>query len=196
MIRHLIRKLDLLAAFAMAAIVGRYLSPDVFKDATGELITFFGIQAAVILPAMIFTASILRPDGLTLSEADRYHRALRGQMIFWIVLLALDFLSVISLIVGKLSGWSIVIYLPRSWGIFDASWIFTAIFAFLASLAVLRIIPFVRGVLSLLDLNSELTKNAIKQRNKRALQEEGRAAAAAPFKKPEGYGKTVTRPEV
>lgn len=189
------RAWDLLIAGAAAAAAGLWLPGSIAKEITAELITFFGIQSAVILPAMIFTAGILRPGGLSLPEAKRYRAALRQQMTFWAVLLALDFLTVCLLIIGKASTWSLSIpaVQPITSSTYDISWLLIALTAFLGVLAILRTIPFVQGVLSLHELNSDLTEKAIKSQNQTELEKLDKRGEADQFKTPTGFGKVVKR---
>lgn len=185
------RKWDLVGAVAVAA-AGAYLLPhDAVKDVTTELIAFFSIQSAVILPAMIFTAGILKPDGLELEEAQRYHKALKNQMLFWVVLLSLDFIAVVSLIAGKALGWELEVNLPSLTAPLDLGWIMPSLLYFSGSLAIFRTIPFVGGVLSLLDLNSDMTQKAIRRRNRREADERKEKADARPMELPKGYGATI-----
>lgn len=191
MLRRGLRFWDLAVAGAISACAGIWLPDVALTNVTAELITFFGIQSAVVLPAMIFTAGVLRPDGLTLPEARAYQEALKRQMLFWIVLLALDFLTVAALIFGKATGWAISfppVYGPER---IDLSWLLAAFTAFVGSLAVLRTIPFIRGVLSLQSLNGRLTEAAIAMRDKETLAEFNRNADVRPFKTPDGFGKVV-----
>lgn len=158
------------------------------KEITTELIAFFSIQSAVILPAMIFTAGILKPDGLEIEDANRYHKALKAQMLFWVALLGLDFVAVVALIAGKALGWSLLVPMPSPYLPIDLGWFLPALLYFSGSLAVFRTIPFVKGVLSLLDLNSEMTTKAIGRRNRRENVEFKSMADPAPMDLPEGYG--------
>jgi hypothetical protein len=193
MLRRTGRAWDVLSAAVLAIGAGVWLSRSALTSVTTDLIAFFGIQAAVVLPAMIFTAGILRPEGLSLAEAKRYQSALRTQMKFWIVLLALDFLTVGSLIFGKAGGWRIAGTLPWvEWPV-DLSRPFIAITVFVGALAILRTIPFVKGVLSLQSLNGELTEKAIKAKNRVLIAEQDQIAKETPFKPPEGYGRVVRR---
>jgi hypothetical protein len=96
---------DVVVAVAAAITAALWLPPITLKELTTELIAFFTIQSAIILPAMIFTAGVLRGDGLTLSEVDRYHSALRRQMHFWTTLLFLDLLAAGVVIIGKAADW-------------------------------------------------------------------------------------------
>src|SRR3984957_4293355 len=99
------RSWDLAFAVAAAVAAAQWLPASVMRGLTTELIAFFTIQSAVILPAMIFTAGILRGDGLTLTEIDRYQYALRRQMFFWTTLLFLDLFATAIVIVGKAANW-------------------------------------------------------------------------------------------
>ncbi|MGO9399722.1 MAG: hypothetical protein ACLP19_18035 [Xanthobacteraceae bacterium] len=177
---------DFAFAVVAAAAAALWLPSSVIRDLTTELIAFFTIQSAVILPAMIFTAGILRGEGLTLLEIDRYQAALRRQMYFWTTLLFLDLLATASVILGKAANWTWNITVWHHTGDFGRALV--ALTVFMTSWAVLRMIPFVAGVMSLLNLNGELAKKAIQARNA-----EKKAPELSPttFKPPEGYGKIV-----
>lgn len=185
------RKWDFFCAAATAAVLVYFLPNDAVKDVTTELIAFFSIQSAVILPAMIFTAGILKPDGLEIEEAERYHKALKGQMLFWVVLLSLDFVAVTSLILGKALGWQLVLTVKVLEVSVDLGFALTGLLYFSGSLAIFRTIPFVRGVLSLLDVNSDMTLKAIKRRNRREMDEYKAKADTSPMLLPKGYGEIV-----
>jgi hypothetical protein len=192
--RTFFHKWDFFSA-ALLAVVGAYSLPhNAMKDITTELIAFFSIQSAVILPAMIFTAGILKPDGLELEDATRYHKALKAQMLFWVALLSLDFVAVVALIVGKALNWILVLPMPANFKPFDLGWLLPAFLYFSGSLAIFRTIPFVRGVLSLLDVNSDMTLKAITRRNRIENAERKAQADPKPMALPEGYGKVV-KPE-
>ncbi|MEN3167759.1 hypothetical protein [Gluconobacter sp. OJB] len=177
---------------ALAVIGGIYLKNDAVKDITGELITFFSIQSAVILPAMIFSAGILKPDGLELEDADRYHRALKMQMVFWVVLLALDFIAVVALIAGKALAWKLVLPIFGTNRHVDLGWIFPTVLYFSGSLTIFRTVPFVQGILSLLDLTSEMTQKAIKRRNKMEITERTTQKTSGKMVLPPGYGDIIS----
>lgn len=193
--RWLLQKWDFFTAALLAAVGAYYLPHSAMKAITTELIAFFSIQSAVILPAMIFTAGILKPDGLELEDARRYHKALKAQMLFWVALLSLDFVAIVALIGGKALDWDLILPMPSQLRPIDLGWLLPAILYFSGSLAIFRTIPFVRGVLSLLDVNSDMTSKAIARRNK--LENAEKKAKAEPRQNmalPEGYGKVV-KPE-
>jgi hypothetical protein len=62
---------------------------------------------------------------------------------------------------------------------------------FFGALAVLRMVPFVRGVVSLLELNGWLAKKSVQAREQRGEVEERHVASDAPFEPPAGYGKIL-----
>lgn len=188
----LLQKWDFFSAILLAVVGGCLLPHDAVKDITTELIAFFSIQSAVILPAMIFTAGILKPDGLELEEAKRYHKALKNQMLFWVVLLGLDFVAVAVLIVGKAVGWLLILPMPERFQPINLGWFLPSILYFVGSLAVFRTIPFVRGVLSLLDVNSDMTLKAITRRNRVENDEKKAQANPRPMALPKGYGEVVS----
>lgn len=188
---RLLNKWDFILASTLAVSGCWLLDYNAVEKITTELIAFFSIQSAVILPAMIFTAGILKPDGLELDEIRGYHKALRDQMRFWVVLLALDFVAVASLIAGKGIGWELEIPIPNLDRVIDLSWIFPASLYFSGSLAIFRTIPFVKGVLSLLDLNSDMAEKAVKRRNRLEGQTRDAQSAKKPMTLPEGYGSVV-----
>lgn len=178
--------LDIVAAVAAAALAATLMPATAISNIVGELITFFGIQAAIILPAMVFTAGILKPEGLRLAEARRYHVALRRQMLFWITLLILDFVVVVTLIFGKSVGWELVTPAFSNAPSIDLTWVLLAVAAFSGVLAVVRTVPFVRGVLSLLDMNANMVIAAIEDRLEEKVAKD--RPQQQPLKLPEGYG--------
>jgi hypothetical protein len=115
-------------------------------------------------------------------------------MLFWVALLSLDFVAVVALIVGKALNWSLILPMPEHFKPFDLGWLLPAILYFSGSLAVFRTVPFVRGVLSLLDVNSDMTLKAITRRNRIENAERKATADPRPMALPEGYGKIV-KPE-
>nr|WP_321512613.1 hypothetical protein [uncultured Hyphomonas sp.] len=184
------RHIDVLVAGVSAILAVVLLDPNVLTSVTGELITFYGVQAAIILPAMVFTAGILKPEGLRFSEAEKYHKALRVQMMFWITLLVLDFVVVVSLIFGKAVSWNLV---TPKWGFIpQLNWAdaIMLVASFTGLLAVVRTIPFIRGVLSLLDMNSAMVLSAIKDRDA-SLANANRNAESAKIELPSGYGDKI-----
>lgn len=193
MSRILRKSWDIIVAFALAALSARLLPPNTLRDVTSELITFFAIQSAVTLPAMIFTAGMLRPDGITVSELKRYLTALRMQMHFWTVLLVLDLIASALIVIGKASDWRLAIYLPWIEWHRDVSWVYLFLLMFTGALAALRIIPFVKGIMSLLELNGELTEKAIMMRVREKLEVTERNATHTPLQPPGDYGRIVAR---
>ena len=181
------RSWDFALALLAAIIAALWLTPVVIDKVTTEMIAFFTIQSAVILPAMIFTAGLLRGDGLTLGEVERYQAALRRQMHFWVTLLFLDLIAVSVLIIGKAAAWHWKVTIAG----YSAEWGTGLMFvcAFAGALAVLRMYPFVRGVMSLLELNGLLVRKAVAAGEKARTQSP--STPAEPLNLPDGYGKIL-----
>jgi hypothetical protein len=110
-------------------------------------------------------------------------------MQFWITLLFLDFLAVAIVIVGKAADWKWKITV-RHWS-GDFGWLMVALTVLLATLAVLRMIPFVRGVMSLLELNGWLAKKSIQAHEGDPDKPDGTRPASS-FEPPEGYGRVIS----
>src|SRR6185312_4199981 len=136
--RLFLRAWDTGAAFVAATLAALWLAPTVIDSVTTELIAFFAIQSAIILPAMMFTAGLLRGDGLTAAEVARLQNALRLQMIFWITLLGLDIVAVVALIVGKAAHWKWNVTIFHSSA--HLGWVMLAMAVFTSTLATLRMI--------------------------------------------------------
>lgn len=179
---------DAAIAITAAVAAGLWLPASVIENVTTELIAFFTIQSAVILPAMIFTAGLLRGDGLTIAEIDRYQLALRKQMYFWTTLLFFDLSATAIVIVGKAANWKWTVTIGP-WSE-DLAWVLVALTILMTTWAVLRMIPFVKGVMSLLDLNGWMAKKSIEARNAEKASTEFQKTSFAP---PEGYGRVVSR---
>jgi hypothetical protein len=166
-------------AVVFAAVMAAcYLDVEIIKKITSELISFYTIQAAIILPAMIFTAGILRADALTEAEAVQYQTALKLQMTFWVTLLTCDFVAVIMLIFGKALDWHIQFVLMGH--TFRLTWLAIGITSAAVS-----------GVRSLLELNGTLVIKSIRMRDGREARTVSRPPI--PFEPPGDYGKVVTR---
>jgi hypothetical protein len=185
--RIVARSWDTVAAVAAAVSAGLWLPPSVIANITTELIAFFTIQSAVILPAMIFTAGLLRGDGLTIAEIDRYQSALRRQMEFWTTLLFFDLFATAIVVVGKAANWKWKISVA-GWSE-DFGWVMVALTVFMTTWAILRMVPFVRGVMSLLDLNGFLAKKSVQARLEEKKASEIQTTS---FQPPEGYGRVVS----
>jgi hypothetical protein len=187
-LRKIFRYWDSVLALVAGIASAAWLSASTIKDITPELMAFFTIQSAVILPAMIFSAGLLRGDGLTLREVDLYQTALRRQMRFWVTLLFLDLIAAAILVLGKAADWTwkITIYGHHT-GQFG--WVMIGATAFFSTLAILRMIPFVRGVMSQLELNGTLARKLVESREReRALTQE---PPEAPFDRPQDFGRVV-----
>ena len=185
-------KWDLIAALLCFVAASNILPTDAMKSITTELIAFFSIQAAIILPAMVLTANILKSDGLELTDLFKYHKALKMQMVFWVTLLALDFCAVVLVIIGKSVNWSPSLPLSLPSIQIKLTFGFQSVLCFVGTLAILRTIPFVRGVFSLLDLNCKMVQKAIERRNRYETTSQQAQASSSPLDLPKGYGRVIS----
>lgn len=186
------RRWDLFVAAAAALCAGLWVSSAGLKEVSAELITFFGIQSAVLFPAMLLTATILKPDGLSMYDLKQYKAALRLQMTFWSVLLALDFTSVALVIVGRAKLWKFWLELPYIGG-HDSSSVMIGIFGFVGGLAMVRTVHVVKGVFSLMNLNNDLVAKAIMA--SQFANDTSRRETVEPFVAPTNYGRIVEPPK-
>jgi signal transduction histidine kinase len=184
-----LRYWDSILALAAGAAGAAWLPVHTIKDVTPELIGFFTIQSAVILPAMIFSAGLLRGDGLTLNEVDRYQAALRRQMSFWVALLSFDLIAAALLVVGKAADWKWKITISGHTENFGL--VLIGITVLLSVLAILRMIPFVKGVMSQLELNGLLARKVIEERARQKKQMQQDEPLPALFERPENFGQII-----
>lgn len=187
-------KWDVGLALAAAVLAGLFAEPKALTSASGELVTFFGIQAAALLPAMLLTATILRPEGLSPNEVRRYRHALHGQMVFWSTLLALDFVAAALIIAGKAADWTFPNFDLPFLAPMDVDKPIIGSVAFVGSLAIIRMFHAVVGIFSLMKVNLDLVDKAVVDRVTREVED--RRKVATPFKAPEGYGKVVKPPRM
>lgn len=176
---------DVIVSTVVGILAAYFVAPDIWSNITSEVVAFLAIQAAAVLPAMIFTVGVLRPDGLSIREVDRFQYALRAQMRFWIVLFILEFVSAFLWILAKAFSWKFVLSFGDDFQKLDISGVWSILVISTTSLALLRTIPFIRGVLSLLDLTGELTKRAIKARTSQRQEADFEFGQVA---RPDSYG--------
>lgn len=136
---------------------------DAISGATPEIIAFFGIQSAAVMPAMVFSAGVLRAEGLTLSDLKIYYRALKSHMMFCVSLLVFDYLTVASVIFGTITDWTLIIGIPWIYCV-DIGKIFIFSFYLFGCLSVIMTLQFVFGFLGLLDLKKDIVQKSILRR--------------------------------
>lgn len=189
--RAFVKKWDFFLAVAVSVTVGFALDYGLWKNISNELITFFGIQAAAVLPSMIFAAGLLRPVGEDLQELQKYKKALERQAKFWISLLALDFISVIVLILGKAIDWQIKFSVTVHKATIGFAEFANALTTFFIILTCLRMIPMIKGIVSLQQLNAKMVEDAmaleIKKKNKT------QAKTSKKYTKPKSFGRVVKK---
>ena len=180
---------ETVVAVVIASAISYFAAATLLQNVTSELITFLGIQAAAILPAMIFAAGLLRPATLKLSEAKKYNNAIQSQMHFWITLLVVDILAVITVLVAKTMDWQAFVVMPSLSIDWNISWVFNFAILSLLFIAITRIRGFVVGILSLVKLNAKMLEGAILARESNDAEE--LVQSSKPFKAAKDFGKEV-----
>lgn len=169
-----------IAASIAAGLSYIYVKPTLWGEVALELVTFFSIQAIMVVPVMVFAAGIIGSKGNVLSEVEKLHKALETQMHFWLILLACNLLAILLLVIGQMVGWNEAI---------------NVCFSFFATLSIVRTIVAAKGLLSLLTLNSNLAKEAIRQRNKEKAREFEKNMSKNPYRRPKDFGEIVEEPD-
>lgn len=185
---------DLGLALASSVAAAFFADAQSLTAASGEIVTFFGIQAAAIFPAMLLTATILRPEGLSPRDVKRYRGALHGQMVFWSTLLGLDFAAVGLVIAGKATNWHFpLLYVPfHGWTHISA--VVIGVSFFIGVLALARTVHAIIGIFSLMKVNLDLVEKTVGERVKHESEE--RKLETTPFVAPEGYGRVIDPPNL
>lgn len=172
-----------------ATLVGVFAPPNFFESSSSELIAFFSIQAAAILPVMVFAAGILRPGGLKIDTAKRLQAAIESQMKFWFNSLVCNIFAVVSVILANLFSYKLILNIPVLGICKDISGFWGILIACLASYAVIRVIKFREGVVSLVSLNGQLVMGEIQAKNDN--QASRIVSQAEPFSVPSEYGERI-----
>ena len=129
-----------------------------------ELLAFFGLIMAGVLPAMVLAASSLRAGSLSSKRIQSLFEALMVQMRVWAGLFLIALVASLLVIFGKLTQWSV--QFPASWPIvsqseylkqIDLIWLINGAIVFCLSLLSLRAMSVFVGLRSLLRLSAEIS---------------------------------------
>lgn len=149
----------------IAALLACVILPaDAFKEVTQELMALFGLMMAGILPTMVLTASALRAGNLSIRRVSEYHAALKRQMKVWIGLFVLALCASVLVVAGKMVSWTIPLSIPSFPQLsfagvrFDLIRVVNALIAGSGAMMILRGFSLGRGIMSLLELSSEIAK--------------------------------------
>lgn len=181
----------LISALIFAGVGSYFLPSNAIEVVTREIISFYAIQSAAIMPAMIFSAGILNSNGILLSEVESFRNSLKKFMIFCVSLLVLNYLAIASIIIGKSLKWELTINLLAT-SCTDISGVYLFSFIFFGWQAILRAILFIKGVLSLLDLKVIMIRNEIeiREKDKKAKMKNARNTKISA---PDNYGDMISK---
>ncbi len=156
-----------------------FVPPALFSMVSSELMVFFSIQAASVLPAMIFTASFPSATYSSLDYTKKLHGALQEQMRFWRTLLILTLLAVGSLIITK---------------VFNDHRVFTGLAVGIGTCATIQFFKLPNALASLLKVKTDAVEKTIEAHN--AKTAEALRASFVPSPTPDGYGERVFGPSI
>jgi hypothetical protein len=110
-------------------------------------------------------------------------------MEFWVTLLFFDLLAVTFLIVGKAADWRWKVSVDGHSA--NLAWVLFFCTTLIGTLAVLRMLPFVRGVMSLMELNGLFVRKAVEAEEIKAASGSQPLSSATQLNLPDGYGKIL-----
>lgn len=178
------RSWTFIAALIGGSVIVVLAPADMWSPVSTHAIIFFSIQAGAVLPAMMYTIGFLNPSSLTAESLPRYTYVVRRQLNFLSWLFALDIIGVVLLVSGEMLNWTLLRGAPREAGEFnliwiirlligeesrevaeiDPIWVITWLTTVVAIWALLRSIPFIRGIQGLMNAQIEHVEDIARRR--------------------------------
>jgi hypothetical protein len=149
-----------------------FVRADALSDVAGDRIVFLGILAAVIVPAMILTATVLRGNTLSVRRVRLLTRALNDQLSYSFAFIFIIVFACLWILIAEMAHWQLSIKLSNHViraTVHDISWIWNAVAFFLLALVAVRLVKFTAGLRSLLLLNSEIGEQEARARQRREM---------------------------
>lgn len=175
--------------FGVAA--GAYLRADVFKEASGEIVTILGFIMAALVPAMALAATALRPGTFSIIQIRALGSAIDRQIRIFGGLFLYALAACMIVVVGKVSGWSLPpLIVPKE--LLDPISLnaaFPSSITFFLSLLVLRSGAFISGVLSILRLSIATAEDEARART--AAKSQTVEDELAGYEMPAGYASLI-----
>jgi hypothetical protein len=162
------------AAFGALVLVWG-LPKSALGTASQELLAFFGLLMAGVLPTMVLAASSLRSGALSRKRIQSYYNALVVQMRVWAGLFILSLLASLAVIIGKIVGWTLpltalvtLVYQPNWLSNIDVIYALNFIVLFCLFLLASRVAAIISGLRSLLRLSAEIAMSEADERSRLA----------------------------
>lgn len=176
-----------------AGIAAAYWTPLSFWfDMKEGLIAFFGFLAASLVQLMPITANFIQSDKLNPSEAEKLTRSLTKQQHYWIGLLSLTIIALVSVIVGSALKSPLAKYDDQVWyGLTYSSSVSFAI-AFLTFAVLMKILDLFEGILSLHKLRGELVILAARRSAQEKADALKASASEVKISIPKDYGNIIS----
>jgi hypothetical protein len=147
------------------ASIAFFLPPKAIDKIAGDLIIVLGVLAAIIVPTMVLTATVLRGSTMTVRRVRLLTEALKQQLSFSFAFLFLIMAASAWIMLAEIAGWQFVLKLPFvGEPDFDVSWLWNAVTFLLLVLLTIRFFKFSKGLQSLLLLNSEIAEEEARAR--------------------------------
>ncbi len=184
----------LVVCCALAVLSGIFLPFEAYKDVTGELISFFSIMIAALLPTMVLTASVLRPGKLSSIKISQYATALSRQIAVWSGLFLICFIACWLLVLGKMVSWS----LPITLTVYSVKHklnlirFINAALSFSFSLTIFRGAAVGSGIVSLLNLTAEIAIGEARARDEEIIDKA--SSQVAEIQDRPGFGEYISLP--
>jgi hypothetical protein len=160
-----------LVSVTVALLLPFALPKVAMANASQELLAFFGLIMAGVLPAMVLAASSLRAGSLSSKRIQSLFEALVVQMRVWAGLFLIALVASLLVLLGKFTQWSI--QFPSSWQVvntneylkqLDLIWLINGAIIFCLSLLSLRAMSVIVGLRSLLRLSAEISISEANER--------------------------------
>ncbi|KAA1283888.1 hypothetical protein [Alcaligenes faecalis] len=157
------------------------------------LIAFLGLISAALLQLIPVTTNFLAGDELTPDEAGKLSEALQRQQNFWVGMLAVNVLTVVTLVLSTLMQSVLIVHVERL-GIINFSFVFSGLIGGLLAFVLLRLVSLLGGVLSLQRLRTSLVMAAANRRAAIKAEEIQRQLTPSPHMVPSEYGRVIQPP--
>jgi hypothetical protein len=125
-IRSAASGLGLIALAAISLVAAVFVRADALSDVAGDLIVFLGILAAVIVPAMILTATVLRGNTLSVRRVRVLTRALNDQLSYNFAFIFIIVATCLWILIAEMAHWHLSIALSNHViraTVHDISWV-------------------------------------------------------------------------
>lgn len=185
--------LDIPLGICAAVAAARWIALDMWNPVSMELVVFLTVLGMGSLAAMTMTITAKGAEEMNVGEARAIGGAWQGLVGRLIAVVCLSISGALAMVLSRaLLGKTVVtIETPEMIIREDFDWALSGLIAFLAVMAVTRLIPVMRSVSNLAEVNRELAvKGVLRSQARVADQSDGRVAT---LKVPTDQGRKFNR---